>query len=70
MMPGLKCWQNILISDHALSDFTKASMIQTQVKGTVGNYEAAYAVANVAGGAVTQSWIQPDTSGSAAGCEG
>lgn len=62
---GAEVLAEYLISDHALSDFTRPSMIQCAVNGTVANMEAAYAAANITAGTSTQSWIQPGSSGTA-----
>jgi hypothetical protein len=60
---GAEILAEYLISDHALSDFSKPSMLQTQVNVSFSNTEAQFAVRNVAGGAATQSWIQATSSG-------
>ena len=60
---GAEVLAEYLISDHALSDFTKTSMIQSQVNVSFANMEAQYAVANIKGAATTQAWIQATTSG-------
>jgi hypothetical protein len=63
---GAEILAEYLISDHALSDFEKPSMIQAQVNASYGITEAAFAAANVSASATTQSWIQPTTYGDAA----
>jgi hypothetical protein len=63
---GSEILAEYLISDHALSDFSKASMIQTQINGSVGNLEAAFASAGPSPILNTaNAWSQATTSGSA-----
>ena len=58
----LRCFA--LISDHALSDFTKSSMVQTGVNVSFANMEAQYAVKNIKATDASNAWIQANTSGS------
>ncbi len=62
---GAEILAEALISDHCLSDFTKTSMIQCQVNGSVAISEAAFAVTNLAASAAQQAWIQPASYGTA-----